>query len=126
MATRLSDRLVLLFAIAGAPLAWAAQEWVGWLFAAAPCEPWSLLRGAAAHDTWILALVHLLALATAVLALLAAIGAWRRNRTGASQATIPVDQFLASAGIVISAVGIVALLWASLGTWFLPACEAMR
>jgi hypothetical protein len=37
-----------------------------------------------------------------------------------------VDRFLATAGIVISAVGIVALVWGSLGTWLLAACEVAR
>jgi hypothetical protein len=126
MATRIFHRGALFFAVAGAPLAWAAQEWIGWLFAAAPCEPYSSVRGLAPHEGTVLTLVHLAAIAVGVLALLSAIAAWRRTRTDASPATLPVDQFLASAGIVISAVGLVALAWASLGTWFLPACEAMR
>ena len=123
MLLRLPSRRSLWFGIVGAPLAWAAQEWLGWLLASERCRP----RGQAmALASGGLVAMHLLALLVAVAALMAGVRGVRRARAAPPDNVVMVDRFLATAGTVISAAGIVALIWGSLGTWMLAACEVMR
>lgn len=123
MLLRLPSRRLLWFGIVGAPLAWAAQEWLGWLLASERCRPRGQAMSLAAAG---LVAVHLLALLVAVAALLAAARGLRRARAARPDNLVMVDRFLATAGTVISAAGIVALVWGSLGTWMLAACEVAR
>lgn len=123
MLLRLPSRRSLWFSIVGAPLAWGAQEWLGWWLASERCRP----RGQAMSLTaGGLVAVHLLALLLAVAALLAGVLGLRRARAAPPDNVAMVDRFLATAGTVISAAGIVALVWGSLGTWMLAACEVAR
>lgn len=121
----------LWFGILGAPLAWGTQEWLGWYLASAPCEPRAPSHAIVGQADWLQAGVHGLALLTAVAALGVGLHGWRRAAAagtdyGVRANALLVDRFLATAATVISAVGIAALVWASLGTFLLPACETMR
>jgi hypothetical protein len=120
---RLPSRRWLWFGVVGAPLAWAAQEWLGWLLASERCRARGHVMALASGG---LVAVHLLALLVAVAALLASVRGLRRAHAARPDNVVLVDRFLATAGTVISAVGIVALVWGSLGTWLLAACEVAR
>jgi hypothetical protein len=123
-AVRHPSRRSLWLAIVAAPLAWAAQEWVVWYVASAPCEPYSRLHALDGRASWIYVAVHVLALAVAALALAVGIRGWRREHTMDGDA--PVEAFLATVAIVISAIGLAALIWGSLGTFLLHPCVVVR
>lgn len=118
------SRRPLWFAIVAAPLAWAAQEWVVWYVASAPCEPFSRLHALDGRAGWIFAAAHVLTLAVAALALACGIRGWRRLH--AFDGNAPVDVFLSTVAVVISAIGLAALIWGSLGTLMLHSCVVVR
>jgi hypothetical protein len=118
------SRRPLWFAIVAAPLAWAAQEWMVWYVASAPCEPYSRLHALDGGTGWIFAAVHVVALAVAALALACGLRGWRRMRNIDDGA--PVDRFLATVAVVISAISLAALIWGSLGTLMLHPCVVVR
>ncbi len=110
-----------------APIAWAAQEWFGWYLSSAPCDPHTVSSAVIDHTRWWLTGVHVAALLVALSALWAGWRGWHRSEDVAARDNpVLVDRYLGAVGTIISAIGLAALVWASLGTYMLPACEAMR
>ncbi|MGA0587371.1 hypothetical protein ACO2Q2_09635 [Dyella sp. KRB-257] len=116
----------LWFAVLAAPVGWALQEALGWFLASAPCERYSATHAWVGRvGGWQLTL-HVFVILLGFTGLLFGIRGWRRTRDRPAAEITDVDHFLAVAGTVISAVGLAALVWGTLGTWLLPSCEVMR
>jgi hypothetical protein len=126
MATRAADRHSgsIWFALCAAPLAWLAQLLLGWYFGARICEPMSVGSVKAA-----VAIVSVIALATAVLS--ASLG-WRNWRASTSMPHPVVSdasdrrEFLALAGLLISASFTLAIAWGGFASIALVNCGRTR
>lgn len=117
------------FSIAGAPVAWFAQELLGWLVASQSCaqpDREAILSPAAVRAVEIA--IAAVALTVALLALRAGVAAWRHAGDAHLRAVHAQDRptFLAAAGIIVSIVFAVGIVWAGLSTALLPVCEAVR
>lgn len=117
------------FSIAGAPAAWFAQGLLGWLVASQSCaqpDRAAILSPAAVRAVEIA--IAVIALSIALLALRSGIAAWRHAGDAHLRAVHAQDRptFLAAAGIIVSVVFVVGIVWAGLSAALLPVCEAVR
>ena len=117
------------FSVAGAPVAWFTQELLGWLVASQGCaqpDRAAILSPAAMRITEIA--IAIVALVVALLALRQGVVAWRHAGDARFRALHAGNRptFLAAAGIIVSAVFVVGIVWAGLSAALLPVCEAVR
>jgi hypothetical protein len=120
----------LWFGILGGPFAWALQGLLGWFVAAGGCghaNPslrWMTDAGVRASELTI----TVIALLIAVAALGVGLRAWRGSADrslAAVHARVRPD-FVAASALLVSAVFLLAIAWAGLAAFILPACESMR
>jgi hypothetical protein len=121
---------LLWFGVLGAPFAWALQGLLGWFVAAGGCghaNPsvrWLSDAGVRGAEM----VISLIALLIALGALGVGIRAWRAS---ADRSLLAVHararpDFVAAAALLISAVFVLAIVWAGLADFILPACENVR
>jgi len=113
------------FALCAAPAAWAAQGLLGWYLSSRGCP-------APEHDAATLRTLQialdLVFLAVAALGLAAGLRRWRALDRSERANHVPHDRrsFLATTAILVSAVFLLAVLWASLAPFVLPRCVSGR
>jgi hypothetical protein len=117
-------RFRLWFGILGAPVVWVALGGLGWFFGERICTAMSI--GAVRV---VLGLLSLAALGTAIAALWIAWDNWQL--TNRDQDVMKLEgydrvEFMAAGGFLVSAVFILAIVWAGLSTVFINVCGGMR
>jgi hypothetical protein len=113
------------FALGAAPLAWAAQGLLGWYLSSRGC-PAPEHEGGALRAVQVVANIAFVLLA--LLALLAGMQRWRALRADERADRVPHDRaaFLAAATVLVSAVFLLAVAWASIAPFVLPRCVSGR
>jgi hypothetical protein len=117
----LGGRLLLLYALLGAPAAWVGLHVVGWGLSEAACNEWGRARLDIAVPTWEIALTAS-AGAIAAGAVAAAIVAWRSTRTDDESPPAGRIHFVATLALVLAPLFLMLVLLAGLGATVLPTC----
>jgi hypothetical protein len=118
----------LAFGIAGAPAAWIAQELAGWYLANHGCVDAGVTASAPpGMRSWQIAM-NALSLLVAIASLATGVRQWRARRIGTEQPAAVDDRrsFLAAAAMLVSAVFLLAIGWASIAAFAIPLCVRMR
>lgn len=119
MTTAIAPRR-LWFGLIGAPAAWIFQGTVGWGVGARICTELSI-----AAVRWTLGIFSLAMLAVALGGLAVGLSNWRTATVHAHAAGDRVE-FMAFAGLLVSAVFTLAICWAGLNAIFINTCGGMR
>lgn len=116
------------FAMLAAPAAWALQQWAIWFLDTHACSdarPWHFTQSSA---RWIEVGAHAVALALAVAALIAGVGAWRRSHDPgvAHVHAYSRPDYMAAIALFVAASFALAVFWALWPAFILTPCEPLR
>lgn len=119
----------LWFAIIGAPLAWAAQGAVSWLFVEEACL--GAQREPAASSVFVRVIsagIFIAALIIGLAAISVSVREWSRssNRELGSAETMDRKVFLEVVAVFVSIAFTAGIVWMGMGALWLPGCERVR
>jgi len=115
----------LWYAVAGAPAAWILQSSLGWLITGRACADGQ----ASAATRGLLLILGLTALAAGLYGALVGIAAWRRAHTGEDVLRTEgrtVVEYVVAAGVFVSAVFTLAIIWTTLPALMVDVCQGIR